>query len=125
MLTLSTKSTTEEKEEILSKIENIFFNKVIDKKLFYNKSKINLSFLFKVLKLVQKIILFLCLYVLLCKHEILSLKSVRYPTALPTVQYYLKIHVFRDSLHILVLQVHWEHLRIEDPNHTMHGLGVV
>lgn len=49
MLTLSTKSTTEEKEEILSKIENIFFNKVIDKKLFYNKSKINLSFLFKVI----------------------------------------------------------------------------
>ena len=49
MLTLSTKSTTKEKEEILSRIENIFFNKVIDKKLFYNKSKINLSFLFKVL----------------------------------------------------------------------------
>lgn len=49
MLTLSTKSTTKEKEEILSKIENIFFNKVIDKKSFYNKSKINLSFLFKVL----------------------------------------------------------------------------
>lgn len=49
MLTLSTKSTTEEKEEILSKIENIFLNKVIDKKLFYNKAKTNLSFLFKVL----------------------------------------------------------------------------
>ena len=49
MLILSTKSTTKEKEEILSRIENIFFNKVIDKKLFYNKSKINLSFLFKVL----------------------------------------------------------------------------
>lgn len=49
MLTLSTKSTTEEKEEILSRIENIFLNKVIDKKLFYNTSKINLSFLFKVL----------------------------------------------------------------------------
>ena len=49
MLTLSTKSTTEEKEEILSRIENIFFNKVIDEKLFYNKSKITLSFLFKVL----------------------------------------------------------------------------
>lgn len=49
MLTLSTKSTTKEKEEILSRIENIFFNKVIDKKIFYNKSKINLSFLFKVL----------------------------------------------------------------------------
>lgn len=36
MSTLSTKSTTKEKEEILSKIENIFFNKVIDKKIFYN-----------------------------------------------------------------------------------------
>ena len=49
MLTLSTKSTTEEKEEILSKIENIFFNKVIDKKLLHNKAKANLSFLLKVL----------------------------------------------------------------------------
>ena len=49
MLTLSTKSTTEEKEEILSKIENIFLNKVINKKLLYNKAKTNLSFLFKVL----------------------------------------------------------------------------
>ena len=49
MLTLSTKSTTEEKEEILKRIENIFFNKVIDKKLFYNKTKANLSFLLKVL----------------------------------------------------------------------------
>lgn len=49
MLTLSTKSTTKEKEEILSRIENIFFNKVIDEKLFYNKAKIDLSFLFKVL----------------------------------------------------------------------------
>lgn len=49
MLTLSTKSTTKEKEEILSRIENIFFNKVIDEKLFYNKAKMNLSFLFKVL----------------------------------------------------------------------------
>lgn len=49
MLTLSTKSTTKEKEEILSRIENIFFNKVIDEKLFYNKAKMNLSFLLKVL----------------------------------------------------------------------------
>lgn len=49
MLTLSTKLTTEEKEEILSRIENIFFNKVIDEKLFYNKAKMNLSFLLKVL----------------------------------------------------------------------------
>lgn len=49
MSTLSTKSTTKEKEEILSKIENIFFNKVIDKKMFYNKPKMNLSFLLKVL----------------------------------------------------------------------------
>ena len=49
MLTLSTKSTTEEKEEILSKIENIFLNKVINKKLLYNKAKTNLSFLLKVL----------------------------------------------------------------------------
>lgn len=49
MSTLSTKSTTKEKEEILSRIENIFFNKVIDEKLFYNKAKMNLSFLFKVL----------------------------------------------------------------------------
>lgn len=49
MSTLSTKSTTEEKEEILSRIENIFFNKVIDEKLFYNKAKMNLSFLLKVL----------------------------------------------------------------------------
>lgn len=49
MLTLSTKSTTEEKEEILKRIENIFLNKVIDKKLFYNKAKTDLSFLFKVL----------------------------------------------------------------------------
>jgi len=48
MLTLSTKSTTEEKEEILSKIENIFLNKVINKKLLYNKAKTNLSFLLKV-----------------------------------------------------------------------------
>lgn len=49
MSTLSTKSTTKEKEEILSRIENIFFNKVIDKKMLYNKTKIDLSFLFKVL----------------------------------------------------------------------------
>ena len=49
MLALSTKSTTKEKEEILSRIENIFFNKVIDEKLFYNKAKMNLSFLLKVL----------------------------------------------------------------------------
>ena len=49
MLTLSTKSTTEEKEEILSKIENIFLNKVIDKQLLHNKAKTNLSFLLKVL----------------------------------------------------------------------------
>lgn len=49
MSTLSTKSTTKEKEEILSRIENIFFNKVIDEKLFYNKAKMNLSFLLKVL----------------------------------------------------------------------------
>lgn len=49
MSTLSTKSTTKEKEEILSKIENIFFNKVIDEKMLYNKTKMNLSFLFKVL----------------------------------------------------------------------------
>lgn len=49
MSTLSTKSTTKEKEEILSKIENIFFNKVIDKQLLHNKAKTNLSFLFKVL----------------------------------------------------------------------------
>ena len=49
MLTLSTKSTTKEKEEILSRIENIFLNKVIDKKLFHNKAKENLSFLLKVL----------------------------------------------------------------------------
>lgn len=49
MLTLSTKSTTKEKEEILSRIENIFFNKVIDRKLLYNKAKANLSFLLKVL----------------------------------------------------------------------------
>ena len=49
MLTLSTKSTTEEKEETLSRIENIFLNKVIDKKLFHNKAKENLSFLLKVL----------------------------------------------------------------------------
>lgn len=49
MSTLSTKSTTKEKEEILSRIKNIFFNKVIDEKLFYNKAKMNLSFLFKVL----------------------------------------------------------------------------
>lgn len=49
MLALSTKSTTKEKEEILSRIENIFLNKVIDEKLFYNKAKMNLSFLLKVL----------------------------------------------------------------------------
>ena len=49
MSTLSTKSTTKEKEEILSKIENIFFNKVIDEKMLYNKTKMNLSFLLKVL----------------------------------------------------------------------------
>ena len=49
MLILSTKSTTEEKEEILSKIENIFLNKVIDKQLLHNKAKTNLSFLLKVL----------------------------------------------------------------------------
>ena len=49
MLTLSTKSTTKEKEEILKRIENIFFNKVIDKKLLHNKAKANLSFLLKVL----------------------------------------------------------------------------
>ena len=49
MLTLSTKSTTEEKEEILKRIENIFLNKVIDKQLLHNKAKTNLSFLFKVL----------------------------------------------------------------------------
>lgn len=49
MVTLSTKSTTKEKEEILSRIENIFFNKVIDEKLFYNKAKMKLSFLLKVL----------------------------------------------------------------------------
>lgn len=49
MSTLSTKSTTEEKEEILKRIENIFLNKVIDKQLLHNKAKTNLSFLFKVL----------------------------------------------------------------------------
>ena len=49
MLTLSTKSTTEEKEEILKRIENIFLNKVIDKQLLHNKAKGNLSFLFKIL----------------------------------------------------------------------------
>lgn len=49
MLTLSTKSTIKEKEEILSRIENIFLNKVIDKQLLHNKAKTNLSFLFKVL----------------------------------------------------------------------------
>lgn len=49
MLTLSTKSTTEEKEEILKRIENIFLNKVIDEKMLYNKTKMNLSFLLKVL----------------------------------------------------------------------------
>lgn len=49
MSTLSTKSTTKEKEEILSRIENIFLNKVIDEKMLYNKTKMNLSFLLKVL----------------------------------------------------------------------------